>query len=240
VATADLNGQLRRHDKCRCTVIRVGAEQAPVLVVDDFLSDPAVLVEYAATTCTFDATSDAFYPGIRAPAPPIYCFAVRAFLGAAIAAAFGLGDRAVSRELSHFSLITRPPAELHPLQRMPHTDSFDPQQLAVLHYLCDAEHGGTSFYRHRRTGFEVIDESRREEYQRALAAEFDGNRLPPQAYVCGDTDGYERIACFEAAVNRVLVYRSVSLHSADIHLGFHFRENPRTGRLTANTFFFYR
>jgi hypothetical protein len=38
----------------------------------------------------------------------------------------------------------------------------------------------------------------------------------------------------------VLVYRSVALHSADIPRDFLFDDNPRTGRLTANGFFFFR
>jgi Family of unknown function (DUF6445) len=235
----DLNGQLRRHERCRTALTHVGEERSPVLVVDDFLSRPELLVELAATDCTFDGVTDAFYPGTRAAAPPIYCFAVRAFLGEAIVAAFSLGTQSVTRELAHFSLVTRHPSNLHPLQRMPHTDSFDRSQLAVLHYLCGPEHGGTSFYRHRRTGYEVVDEPRREAYQREVAAEFDVRGPPPAGYICGDDPGYERIASFEAAYNRVLVYRSVNLHSADIQPGFHFSDDPRRGRLTVNTFFFY-
>jgi hypothetical protein len=38
----------------------------------------------------------------------------------------------------------------------------------------------------------------------------------------------------------VLIYRSISLHSANIAQDFAFDNDPRRGRLTANTFFFYR
>ena len=48
------------------------------LIVDNFLSNPEVLVEYAAQHCSFEGVSDAFYPGRRAKVPPIYSFAVRA------------------------------------------------------------------------------------------------------------------------------------------------------------------
>jgi hypothetical protein len=234
----DLNGQLRRHEQCRITLTHVGVERSPVLIVDDFLSQPDLLVEFAATDSAFDGVSDTFYPGIRAAAPPIYCFAVRAFLGEAIATAFELGAQSLTRELAHFSLVTRQPSNLHPLQRMPHTDGFDPSQLAVLHYLCGPEHGGTSFYRHRRTGYEVVDEPRRKAYQREVAAEFDVRGPPPAGYICGDDPSYVRIASVEAAYNRVVVYRSVNLHSGDIRPGFHFSDDPRRGRLTVNTFFF--
>jgi len=43
------------------------------------------------------------------------------------------------------------------LQRIPHVDSFLGSQLAFVHYLFKADPGGTAFYRHRGTGFEIID-----------------------------------------------------------------------------------
>jgi len=51
---------------------------------------------------------------------------------------------------------------------------------------------------------------------------------------------FERTVSFAAAFNRVIVYRSINLHSADIGPAFAFDGNPRCGRLTANTFFYYR
>ncbi|SRR5579871_266747 len=236
----DLDGRLRRHERCRAAVVHVGHERSPVLVIDDFLSDPAALVDFAASASEFASTPDDFYPGIRAPTPPIYCFALRAFLGEAVSAAFGLDGSTIDRELSYLSLITRAPASLHPLQRIPHTDGFESRKLAVLHYLCGAEHGGTSFYRHRRTGFETIPESRRAEYQRVVIAEFGPGTTLPEGYIQGDAPGFEQIASFDAAPNRVLVYRSINLHSANIGRGFKFLADPRAGRLTVNTFWVYR
>ena len=233
----DLNGQLRLHEGCRISCVRVGEEALPVLIVDDFLGSPELLVEYAAQHCAFEGVSDTFYPGARAPVPPIYSFAVRAFLGDAIGEAFGLAGS--PGELSHFSLVTTAPAALSVPQRMPHYDSTNPKQLAVLHYLCGAHHGGTSFYRHRRTRFECIGDSRAAKYARAVKEDLAafGSRAPK--YIDGDDPMYERTASFAAAFNRVLVYRSIDLHSADLSPGFHFDANPRSGRLTANTFFFY-
>ena len=235
----DLNGQLRLHERCNVRAVRVGREALPVLVVDDFLSSPQVLVEYAAQA-TFDAVTDASYPGRRAPLPGIYCFALRAFLGGFIEQAFGLPAARVVRELSHFSLVTTPPGELTPVQRMPHFDNPDPGQLAVLHYLCDSAHGGTSFYRHRSTGFEFIDASRTSVYSKAITQELAATGPPPPRYIRGDDAQFERTASFDCVFNRVLVYRSIDLHSADIGPDCRFDGDPRSGRLTANTFFFYR
>jgi hypothetical protein len=236
----DLNGQLRLHERCLITSECVGVERLPVLIVDNFLSNPENLVEYAAQHCAFEGVSDTFYPGARAPIPAIYCFALRAFLGEAIGAAFGLGDSHVTGELSHFSLVTTPPEKLTALQRMPHFDNPNPKQLAVLHYLCGAEHGGTSFYRHRRTRFEFIDKSRTGAYAASIKEDLAALGLPPAKYICGDDPMFERIASFNAVFNRVLIYRSIDLHSPDIAPGFDFDADPRAGRLTANTFFYYR
>jgi hypothetical protein len=239
-ATIDLNGKLSLHPRFAFVIERIGAEAVPVVVIDNFLSNPEVLIEYAGANCSFEGVSDAFYPGVRAPIAPIYCFALRAFLGTLIAEAFGLPEGGVMGELGHFSLVTTAPAHLNVQQRMPHIDNTNPKQLAVLHYLCAAEHGGTSFYRHRRTGFEFIDEARRAAYERTLTEDLASLGPPPRQYICGDSPIFERTASFAAVFNRVLVYRSINLHSADIPHGFRFNADPRSGRLTANTFFYYR
>jgi Family of unknown function (DUF6445) len=236
----DLNGKLRLHEAFKVTTIQIGNEREPVVVVDNFLSTPELLIEYAAAYSNFDGVSDTFYPGSRAPVPPIYCFAVRAFLGSVIGEAFGLKDSFVTGELGHFSLLTTRPEKLKLLQRMPHFDNPNPKQLAVLHYLCGSEHGGTSFYRHRRTRFEFIDQARSQAYGIAVTADLASLGPPPAQYICGDDAMFERTMSFPAAFNRVLIYRSINLHSADIAPGFTFDPSPRTGRLTANTFFFYR
>ncbi len=236
----DLNGKLRLHPDFKVAMVRTGAEHETVVVVDNFLDNAQLLVEYAAAHCEFDGVSDAFYPGRRAPIPPIYCFALRAFLGGIIAEAFGLNSSAVSGELSHFSVVTTPPEQLQHVQRMPHFDTTNPKQLAVLHYLCPPQHGGTSFYRHRRTRYEFVDEARKQTYSNAVAEDLKMFGPPPARYMCGDDARFERTRSFDAAFNRVLVYRSINLHSADIGPGFDFDATPKSGRLTANTFFYYR
>ncbi|MGH8263241.1 MAG: DUF6445 family protein, partial [Steroidobacteraceae bacterium] len=235
----DLNGKLRLHPDFAFRVEHMGAEQAPVLVIDQFLADAQILVDYAAAHARFAPDADGFYPGVRAPAPPIYSFTVRAFLAEIIGAAFGLGASRVVRELSSFSLVTTRPDDLHLLQRLPHFDNTNDRQLALLHYLCPASDGGTSFYRHRKTGFESIRPHRLSDYGRALDSELASLGVPAPRYIVGDTEQFERIGRFEAGFNRMLVYRSITLHSADIAPTFEGRDDPRSGRLTANTFFYY-
>jgi hypothetical protein len=94
----DLNGKLKLHAQCAVSTVRAGAEHQPVIVVDNFLSNPEILVDHAGE-CSFDGVTDAFYPGHRAPIPQIYCFAIRAFLGRLISDIFGLAADGVTGEL---------------------------------------------------------------------------------------------------------------------------------------------
>jgi len=235
----DLNGKLRLHELCRHSVVRLGAEAMPVIVVDNLFSDPESLIEYAAAHSVFEAESDTFYPGSRAPVPGIYCFALRAFLGTLIEQTFNLPGSAIKSEASRFSIVTTPAQQLDVPQQLPHADSTNPGQLALLHYLCGPGHGGTSFYRHRRTQFEFVDAKRLGAYRAALAADLATLGKPSHGYICGDDAMFIRTASFDAVFNRLLIYQSINLHSADIHPGFAFDSDPRSGRLTANTFFYY-
>ena len=74
----------------------------------------------------------------------------------------------------------------------------------------------------------------------AVAEDLELCGAPPARYICGDDPRFERTSIFDAAFNRVLIYRSINLHSADIGPAFIFDANPTSGRLTANTFFYYR
>src|SRR5262249_22650997 len=130
----------------RWRVERIGAEQAPVVVVDDFLSDPAALAE-AAIGRPYLSIS-AYYPGVRAPTPAAYAKALQAGLSPLVEETFG-APLETRFELCTFSLVTSPAGALTLLQRIPHYDGVGERTLATIHYLCGPEHGGTAFYRHR-------------------------------------------------------------------------------------------
>ena len=58
----------------------------------------------------------------------------------------------------------------------------------------------------------------------------------PPAYICGDTELFERIYEVEARWNRLVVYRTSSLHSGSIATNYPFDPNPMTGRFTVASF----
>ena len=139
----------------------------------------------------------------------------------------------------NLSLVTLRPEQLNLAQRLPHVDTVDPLQIAFLHYLCEPRFGGTAFYRHRATGFETLTPERLATHKRALDTEL-AEAAPGAGYITGDTALYEQTAAFEAAFDRMLIYRSRVFHSGQINPDAGLSPDPRVGRLTANIFLTYR
>ncbi len=210
-----------------------GLERQPVAIVDGCLADPQSFVAMASQQ-QFKPLGR-FYPGVRAPAPASSYAALFAPLAETLRSVFGFGDGAHVRECN-FSLATTPPRQLQPIQRLPHYDGLEPNVVAVLIYLCGAKHGGTSFFRHRRTGFETVTANRFASYRASLEQEVRESVLPPAAYYTGD-ERFDRIASYEAMFNRALVYRGVTLHSGIIvNPEEGLSDDPSIGRLTINAF----
>jgi hypothetical protein len=209
-----------------------GLERQPVIVIDNFVSDPERIIADAAML-SFRPIG-AHYPGMRAVVPRIMVAQFLQGLSGLIAETFGLDFPFVETEC-WYSLVTTPPEALAPIQRLPHFDSVDPGRIAVLHFLA-REQGGTSFFRHRETQFESINAGRLNQYVAAIDADAERFGLPDAAYIAGDTPMFERIAHYNACFNRAIIYRGNTLHCADIPSGMALSSDPYTGRLTVNTF----
>jgi hypothetical protein len=226
--------ELAKHPDFRLQALRIGREQAPLIVIDNFTAMPDSLVDLAAAKVFADVAS--YFPGVRAKVPLSYQQFVIAALRPTVAEHFGLNAAGLRFTACYFSLVTTPPADLTYLQRIPHIDSLSPNELAFVHYLFRANHGGTAFYRHRATGFESIDAVRKAEYWRHVEAEQNAPEPPPAAYIDGDTALYEETARQEGVFNRLLLYRRNSLHSAALAAQFVPDADPRRGRLSLNGF----
>jgi hypothetical protein len=222
------------HPATSIQKLTIGAEGAPLLVIDNLVAGAESLVELAAGKVFSDVAT--YYPGIRAKVPLTYQRLVLEQFGPLFCEYFGLAQSKLRFSNCHFSLVTRPPQQLEYLQRIPHADSFIGSELAFVHYLFKADLGGTAFYRHRRSGFEFVDEARSAEYLRCLQEDLDGPHSPPAAYINGDTPLYAQIGRQQGVFNRMLTYRRTSLHSGCIAPGFALDPNPRTGRLSVNGF----
>lgn len=212
---------------------RIGRERQPVIVIDDFVPDPSLL--RAKAEMLEYRTMGRHYPGLRAEVAASDVEAYLAPVQDLIAGVFGLREPAAIISAG-YSIVTTRPAELTPIQRLPHFDGFEAERIALLHYLDGAERGGTAFYRHRSTGYETISADRHAAYDAALRADVARDGLPEPAYIGGSTPIYEQVARFEARPNRALIYRGHMLHCADLPSDLDFTPDPRRARLTVNTF----
>ena len=218
---------------CSVKVEFIGQEGEPVVVVDHCGPDPAALVNEAMSR-DYTVLGE-FYPGVRAHASKAYFESLGPLLAKVAREVFGYREQlALLRSL--YSLVTTPPADLSLAQRIPHFDSVDDGMIAVLHYLTRDDRGGTSFYRHRSTGFETVDQARHQPYLQALRADFDRHGTPAPGYIVGDTAIFERIAYFPPAYNRALIYRSSLLHCAAVDTRQPLSPDPKMGRLTIASF----
>ena len=222
------------HPDFRLQKLTIGREQAPLVVIDNLIANADELVDLAASKLFGDVVS--YYPGIRTKVPLTYQRFIIEQLRDVFAGYFGLSAAAVRFTACHFSLVTKSPDDLVYLQRIPHIDSVNGAELAFIHYLFKSDLGGTSFYRHRATGHEFIDQSRQADYWRIVDEEMNGSNPAEPGYINGDTSLYEQVGRQEGVFNRMLIYRRNSLHSGSLARNFVPDANPRTGRLSINGF----
>jgi hypothetical protein len=214
------------------TARRIGQERQPIAIVDHFHPDPEGLRAFACAA-RFE-TARRQYPGVRADLPDDYFRAVRPALTTVLSQVFGHRS-GVSLLDASFSMVTAPPATLTVEQRLPHFDAVDPARIALVHYLGAVDRGGTGFYRHRATGFEMVDAARASTYMAAVNAEV-ASAPPPAAYIDGSTNRFERISAVDAHHNRAVIYRSALLHSGAIPQDAVLSADPAEGRLTVTAF----
>jgi hypothetical protein len=142
------------------------------------------------------------------------------------------GNRAIYRDSSFFSVVTTASTDLLPIQRIPHYDSTDPNLFAAVIYLCDTRFSGTSFYRHRKTGYEEITEANCHNYQLALDNDLRIHGAPPQEYMNGDSALFEAIFSTELKFNSAVVYPGRILHAGNIKKQFDPPKDKSDWRLT--------
>ena len=226
--------QLSLNPYVTSRVYSLGEEQSPLLVVDNFLQNAELLVDDA---CQHNFIQNSpLYPGLRAPAPMNFQSLLLSALGRQLKQVFDLKGSKLALSLCQYSLVTMPADNLTLLQRIPHFDSTKRDELAAIFYLFKDDLGGTSFYRHNKTGYEYIDDERRIPYFKSLESENESGNVPTHGYINGDTPLFTRIGEQKGIFNRLIVYRRQILHSGSISSSFIPNLDPRKGRLTVNIF----
>lgn len=226
---------IQPHPQSRLQVGRIGAEGAPLLVVDQAVADPERLVRKAARGQF--VPQGTMFPGLRIRAPLSYEVFLERLLRPLLKPHFDLPARArLSFPMCHYSLVTTPPDRLSFLQRVPHVDSVQANGLATVHYLFRGDWGGTAFYRHRATGFESVDETRSDRYFDLLREQAQHADAAGPGYINGDSSLFERVDSVDGVYNRLIVYRRNSLHSGNIDNARPPPADVQAGRLSINSF----
>lgn len=212
-----------------------GQEKRPVVVVDSPFFGVEELRRYAVERSHFGA-ADSFYPGIRMEVPPLYSIALLQVLRDCVAECFNLNLRQIKKVASRYSIVTARPEDLSPMQTIPHFDAPNAKGLAMVFFLQMEDCAGTAFYRHRKTGYEYIDEDRYGRYMPIIREELQSRSGSERGYIHQSTSQFEQIGGVDGKFNRLIVYFGSSLHSGVIGPDYNFDPNPATGRLTITTF----
>ncbi|GLX79057.1 hypothetical protein tinsulaeT_23970 [Thalassotalea insulae] len=221
------------------SIHHIGNEATPLFVFEQFVDKPQQLRQLAANEAQdFIAQPSDYYPGIRRNAPQAY----HALLGKQLLPLlkqYPPFSRATQIDvtLSAFSIATTKPAQLKPIQMLPHFDTPADNQFALVHYLCEHRHGGTSFYRHKASGFERINAERDHSYRLTLKQQAMAAKLHQRpGYIRGSTSLFEQFYTVSAQMNRAILYPSNVLHSGDIQPHIGLSAAPDAGRLTISSF----
>lgn len=216
------------------TVTDIGKERFKLVEISNLFGEPEVVIEQARIS-HFERINE-HYPGVRAPVSgallSALCTAVRDIAEQDLGLSVGTieGD-------AWFSIVTREPGQLTPIQRLPHFDGFDETQLALMIYLNRTDHGGTAFYRQRSTGLERVCEADFPAYRQSLENDVRAHGLPAAQYMGDGAPIFERIAASSATFNSAIIYPGNALHSGVIDNTLELSPDPTRGRLTINGFF---
>jgi hypothetical protein len=218
------------NDAAAVETTHVGRREIAVSRVSNVFRNPEAVAALGFAQ-SYSRDDGNFYPGMRVPVPLDFSPSLGAWLGRVLQCEF-------VRATSYFSVVTTASADLLPIQRIPHYDSTDPTLSAAVIYLCDSRFGGTSFYRHRKTGLEEITQDNHKNYQLALDHELRLYGPPQREYVNGDTPLFERIHSNPLQFNSAIVYPGRMLHAGNISPVFTPPRSKDEWRLTITSLLF--
>lgn len=201
--------------------------------ISSFLRQPDYAVQHAVLQNFSEITPQ--YPGMRAALDSDVAEHWLDALSPLLSRAFNAPEGRWSMIAWH-SIVSRRPQDLLPIQRLPHVDGTDSNQVAMMLYLHHTGHGGTAFFRHKSTGLEMLTEDSFPRYRATLEREVRERGLPPAAYVTDGAPLFERTYASEGQYNQAIFYRGNILHSGVIDNDTPLSRDPREGRYTINAF----
>jgi len=213
------------------------------VIVDDFLENPQLLVEFAAENRADFSHPNIGYPGVQLRIHDNAMKDIFRFVRSRMSKLYGfMRGRIGIRTL--LSMVTSPSDALSFSQRICHIDpNPDPgrEKYAALVYLFEDERlGGTSFFRWRNEeivwkGVELL-RSNRSEGEEYMKQHFRTFREPPK-YMTETNEIAELLYTASPRFNRFVFYSGDLPHSGAITAPELLSDDVRRGRLTLNLFF---
>jgi hypothetical protein len=213
------------------------------VIVDDFLMNPAALVDYAAAHPGEFSRPNVGYPGVQIRVNDDAMVDIFRFVRSSMSRSYSfMRGRIGIRSL--LSLVTLPPAELAFMQRMCHIDPVldagRAKYAALIYLFHDERLGGTSFYRWRDEqlvwkGVSLLrsDPAAGEAFMKQSFATF---REPPR-YMTESNDVAELLFTAPPRFNRFVFYSGDLPHTGAVAAPELLSRDPKKGRLTLNLFF---
>lgn len=177
-----------------------------------------------------------YYPGIWSRVTPQY-FTFIENIVSKIAEHFNLEGSKINSLNSNYAIAQTPTEQLSPLQKIPHYDGVKNNQLAIVHYLCGEEFGGTGLFSHKRTQYERINSEIEQCFNDIAKEEAFQSEL--NGYIDADNQYYELIAYCKARPSRLFIYPGNVLHSAVIPAQCKLDNGIAEGRLTITSFIYF-
>jgi hypothetical protein len=232
---------LKINPRLEIQVSRIN-DQHHCVVIDDFLLNPEVAVDYACRHHGGFIPQERAYPGKVLPVTNDFMSEVNRFVQRKMSRLFPICRGGIEFH-SQFSLATLQPEEFTWIQRLCHTDprlASDRVNYAALLYLFENPAlGGTGFYRLKDPEFWQQMSSKLRDDPEAeieiLRNKFQMFREPARYMTesCEIADLLDRVP---AKFNRFVFYSGDLPHSAFIEQPELLNEDPAKGRLTLNCF----
>ncbi len=174
-----------------------------------------------------------YYPGIWSRVTPEYFSFIESLLPQ-IAKHFNIVNSKIISLNANYAIAQTITEELSALQKIPHYDGVKNNQLAVVHYLCEKEFGGTGLFFHKKTNLERINSETVERFNETAKEE--AFKADLNGYIDKDNEYYELITYCEAKPSRLFFYPGNVLHSAMIPEQCNLDHGLAKGRLTITSF----
>lgn len=175
------------------------------------------------------------YPGLWAKVPQTYFDFINQLIPSLLSN-FSAELKNVKRVACNYALATTSHEELHDYQQIPHFDSQLNNQIAIVHYLCSQEFGGTGFYYHNSSEIEVVTAKNRASYVDTLSNEMTHLNNKSSQYIEDNHPLFTRTHYEQAQFGKLICYPGNLLHSACIPSVDLTVSKLTEGRLTITTF----